>query len=44
MIEMRDTIEIDAPVEHVYNCLVQSLRDVVSYKAWHHEHESIEWA
>ena len=43
MIEMRDTIEIEAPVEHVYDCLVQSLRDLESYKAWHPEHESIEW-
>ena len=43
MIEMRDTIEIEAPAEHVYDCLVQSLRDLESYKAWHPEHESIEW-
>jgi uncharacterized protein YndB with AHSA1/START domain len=43
MIEMRDTIIIDAPVERVYSCLVKSLQDLESYRAWHPEHESIEW-
>ena len=43
MIEMRDTIDIDAPVERVYTCLVKSLQNLESYRAWHPEHESIEW-
>jgi len=43
MIEMRDTIDIDAPVERVYSCLVKSLQNLESYRAWHPEHESIEW-
>jgi len=43
MIEMRDTIEIEAPAEYVYDCLVRSLRGLESYKAGHPEHESIEW-
>ena len=43
MIEMRDTIDIDAPVEGVYTCLVKSLQNLESYRAWHPEHESIEW-
>ena len=43
MIEMRDSIEIDAPVERVYDCLVRSLQDLESYRAWHPEHHAIEW-
>ena len=43
MIEMRDTIEINAPVNHAYKCLVKSLQNLEFYKAWHPEHESIEW-
>ncbi len=43
MIEMRDIIDIDAPVEHVFECLVKSLLNIESYRAWHPEHESIEW-
>ena len=43
MIEMRDTIDIDAPVERVYTCLVKSLQNLESYRAWHPDHESIEW-
>ena len=43
MIEMRDTIDIDAPVERVYTCLVKSLQNLESYRAWHPEHKSIEW-
>ena len=43
MIEMRDIIDIDAPVEHVFECLVKSLQNIESYKEWHPEHESIEW-
>ena len=43
MIEMQDTIDIDAPVEHVFECLVKSLQNIESYRAWHSEHESIEW-
>jgi uncharacterized protein YndB with AHSA1/START domain len=43
MIELRDIIDIDAPVERVYECLVQSLQNIETYKAWHPEHESIEW-
>jgi hypothetical protein len=43
MIEMCDTIDIDAPIEHVYECLVKSLQNLESYRAWHPEHESIEW-
>jgi len=43
MIEMRDTIEIDTPVEYAYACLVKSLQDLESYRAWHPDHESIEW-
>ena len=40
---MRDTIDIDAAVERVYTCLVKSLQNRESYRAWHPEHESIEW-
>ena len=43
MIELRDTVDIDAPVETVYKCLVKSLQDIESYKEWHPDHESIEW-
>ena len=43
MIELRDVIDIDAPVQRVYECLVQSLQNIEAYKAWHPEHESIEW-
>jgi len=43
MIEMRDTIVIGAPVERVYTCLVKSLQNLETYRAWHPEHESIEW-
>ena len=43
MIEMHDKIEIEAPVEHVFECLVKSLQNIESYRAWHPEHESIEW-
>jgi hypothetical protein len=39
MIELRDIIDIDAPVERVYECLVQSLQNIESYRAWHREHE-----
>lgn len=43
MIELRDIVDIDAPVETVYKCLVKSLQDIESYKEWHPDHESIEW-
>ena len=43
MIEMLDKIDIEAPVEVVYGCLVKSLRNLESYRTWHREHESIEW-
>ena len=43
MIEMQDIIDIDAPVEHVFKCLVNSLQNIDSYRAWHPEHESIKW-
>jgi hypothetical protein len=43
MIEMQDIIDIDAPVEHVFESLVNSLQNLESYRAWHPEHESIKW-
>lgn len=43
MIILRDSIEINATPEKVYQWLVQRFRDKESYQAWHPEHVDIRW-
>jgi hypothetical protein len=43
MIELKDTIEINASAETVFKCLLQQMKDKESYKAWHPEHKEIKW-
>jgi hypothetical protein len=43
MITMKDSIEINAAPEKIFNCLVRFITDKESYKAWHPEHVDIKW-
>ncbi len=43
MIILKDSIEIEATPEEVFECLVQRLKDKESYQAWHPEHVDIRW-
>ncbi|MCP4134762.1 MAG: SRPBCC family protein [bacterium] len=40
---LEDSIKIHASAEVVFNCLIKSISDKKSYKAWHHEHEELQW-
>jgi hypothetical protein len=43
MIHLRDSIEVKASPERVYEWLVQRFKDKESYQAWHPEHVDIRW-
>jgi hypothetical protein len=43
MITLKDSIEVDATPEEVFNWLVQRLQDKESYQAWHPDHVDIRW-
>ena len=43
MITLKDSIEIKAPPEKVFEWLVQRFKDKESYQAWHPDHVDIRW-
>ena len=43
MITLKDSIEVEAAPEDVFNWLVQRLQDKESYQAWHPDHVDIRW-
>ncbi len=43
MIELKDSIEINASAEKVFNCLLQQMKDLKSYQSWHPDHKEIKW-
>ena len=43
MIKLKDSIEVGAPAESVFEWLTQRMRDKESYKAWHPDHVDIRW-
>ena len=43
MIALKDSIEIRARPEEVFEWLIQRLRDKESYQAWHPDHVDIRW-
>lgn len=43
MITLKNSIEVEATPEDVFNWLVQRLQDKESYQAWHPEHVDIRW-
>ena len=43
MITLRDSIEIDATPEKVYEWLVQRFQSKEDYQAWHPEHVDVRW-
>jgi hypothetical protein len=43
MIKLKDSIEVEAPAEKVFEWLCQRMRDKESYKAWHPDHVDIRW-
>ena len=43
MIELKDSIEVEAPAEKVFEWLCQRMRDKESYRAWHPDHVDIRW-
>lgn len=40
---LKDTIEINASAEKVFEWLLQHMRDKASYQAWHPEHKELRW-
>jgi len=42
MVVLKDSIDIEAPCEKVYQFLT-ALRDTESYRAWHPEHVAMRW-
>ena len=43
MITLKDSIEVKAPAEKVFQWLTQRMKDKESYQAWHPEHVDIRW-
>jgi hypothetical protein len=43
MIKLKDSIEIKAIPEKVFEWLIQHMRDKESYQSWHPEHVDIRW-
>ena len=43
MITLKDSIEVEATPEEVFNWFVQRLQDKESYQAWHPDHVDIRW-
>jgi hypothetical protein len=43
MITLRDSIEIKATPEKVFEWLIQRFKDKESYRAWHPDHVDIRW-
>ena len=43
MIELRHSIEVNAPPEKVFAWLTQRMMDKESYQAWHPDHVDIRW-
>jgi hypothetical protein len=43
MIHLKDSIEVKATPERVFEWLVQRFKDKESYQAWHPEHVDIRW-
>ncbi len=43
MITLKDSIEIEATPEKVFEWLVQRFKDKESYQAWHPDHVDIRW-
>jgi hypothetical protein len=43
MIILKDSVEVEATPEEVFNWLAQRLRDKESYQAWHADHVDIRW-
>jgi hypothetical protein len=40
---LKDSIEVKATPEQVYNWLLQRMKDRESYKAWHPDHVDVRW-
>lgn len=43
MVTLKDSIEIKATPERVFDWLVQRFKDKESYQAWHPDHVDIRW-
>ena len=43
MVTLKDSIEVKATPEKVFEWLVQRFRDKASYQAWHADHVDIRW-
>ena len=43
MIHLKDSIEVKASPEKVFEWLIQRLKDKASYQAWHPDHVDIRW-
>ena len=43
MINLKDSIEVNASAEKVFGWLTQRLKDKESYQAWHPDHVDIRW-
>lgn len=43
MIDLKDSIEINASYEKVFSCLLQQMKDTKSYQSWHPDHKAIKW-
>ena len=43
MIKLKDSIEVKAPTEKVFQWLIQRLKDKESYQAWHPDHVDSRW-
>jgi hypothetical protein len=43
MIKLKDSKEVEALPEQVFQWLAQRMKDKQSYRAWHHDHVDIHW-
>jgi len=43
MIKLKDSIEVEAPPQKVFDWLLQRMKDKESYQAWHPDHVDILW-
>jgi hypothetical protein len=43
MIKLKDSIEVKASPEKVFQWLTQRMKDKESYRAWHPDHVDIRW-
>jgi hypothetical protein len=43
MINLKDSIEVEATAEEIFEWLAQRLEDRESYRAWHRDHVDLRW-